>query len=639
MIYLTQILGFLFGISYTATGKNYMFALLVFTMLTKIILLPVGLLTQKNSIKMVMMKPKLNMLRVKYFGDKEKIANETTLLYKQEKYNPFASLAPTILQIVILLGVTQVVRQPEIANISFDAMKLGPIDFSVFPYHAREKYLCMPLFAGLSSLVLGIAQNHLNPLQSEQSLKNQMLTNAVSISISFALAAFVPVGVGCYWVFSNLLAILQQWILNIIINPAKYVDHVALEESNLKLSELESIQLHSVGHVRQSRLYAVREKMDYKRFFNVVNKHIVFYSESSGFYKYFSLIIDYLLGHTNLIIHYVTSDPNDTIFQIAKVNARIRPYYIGERRLITLMMKMDADMVVMTMTELGKYHIKRSYVRKDVEYVFTFHYPLSTFLVGAPGSYDNYDTIFCVGEFQINEIRKYEALNNLKPKRLIACGYGQMELLQKAYDGNHPISHEKKQILIAPSWQIGNILDSCISDLLSGLLGHEYRIIVRPHPEYVKRYKDRLDKIIRAYSDTTDDELLFEIDFSSNESIFQSDLIITDWSGIAYEFSFVTGKPALFIDTPMKVFNPNWKALGIEPMELKLRDKIGIRINPEDISDAKEKVEGLLHQQAQYIGRNFALRDSLIANFGHSAEVAGKYIIASLKEKARNRRS
>lgn len=45
---------------------------------------------------------------------------------------------------------------------------------------------------------------------------------------------------------------------------------------------------------------------------------MVFYSEKSGFYKYFQDTIAYLLSHSNLVIHYVTSDPDDQIFGIAE---------------------------------------------------------------------------------------------------------------------------------------------------------------------------------------------------------------------------------------------------------------------------------------------------------------------------------
>jgi hypothetical protein len=84
-------------------------------------------------------------------------------------------------------------------------------------------------------------------------------------------------------------------------------------------------------------------------------------------------VIEYLLSHTKVPIHYITSDPDDIIFKIAEKEPRIKPYYIGEKRLITLMMKMDADVVVMTMPDLENYHIKRSYIRKDID-KYTRHY-------------------------------------------------------------------------------------------------------------------------------------------------------------------------------------------------------------------------------------------------------------------------
>lgn len=53
-----------------------------------------------------------------------------------------------------------------------------------------------------------------------------------------------------------------------------------------------------------------------------MNKHLVFYSESSGFYKYYQGIIEWLLAHTNLTIHYITSDPEDQIFALAEKKTR-----------------------------------------------------------------------------------------------------------------------------------------------------------------------------------------------------------------------------------------------------------------------------------------------------------------------------
>ena len=149
--------------------------------------------------------------------------------------------------------------------------------------------------------------------------------------------------------------------------------------------------------------------------------------------------IQYLLSHSNVIIHYITSDPNDAIFQKAKEQSRIKPYYIGEKRLITLMMKMDADMVVMTMPDLENYHIKRSYIRKDIEYVYVYHGVTNSNMVARKGCFDHYDTILCVGPHQVREIRETEEMYHLPAKRLVECGYPLIEKAALKYAAeSHP---------------------------------------------------------------------------------------------------------------------------------------------------------------------------------------------------------
>lgn len=99
----------------------------------------------------------------------------------------------------------------------------------------------MPLAAGGAALLLGLAQNHLNPLQREQGKAEQWMTNGFSIAISLVLGAFVPLGVGIYWICSNLFTILQQIILNTVIPPKKYIDYEALEKSRQELAKISSL--------------------------------------------------------------------------------------------------------------------------------------------------------------------------------------------------------------------------------------------------------------------------------------------------------------------------------------------------------------------------------------------------------------
>lgn len=622
---LTRILGLLLQGCYGLL-PNYSLAIIAFTLLTKVILFPVSMWMQKNSIKMVRLTPELNELKVKYYGDNDEIAEQTQALYKREKYHPLASTIPMFIQLILLIGVIGAVR----------TMLEGDADaiLAKLPMELGGAGWLVPIAAGAAALLLGLAQNHLNPLQKEQGKAAQWTTNGFSILISLALGAFVPVGVGIYWICSNLFTILQQVLLNVVIPPKKFIDYAALENSKEALKELQAM-----GQKKRSPEEKKKEKEDYKRFFSIANKHVVFYSERNGFYKYFEGIIDYLLENTNIVIHYVTSDFHDDIFEKEKTNPRLKGYYIGEKKLITLFMKMDADIVVMTMTDLDNFHYKRSYVRKDIEYVYVFHAMCSTHMIYHQGAFDHYDTLFCVGDFIFPEVRRQEELHGLPPKKLIECGYCLLESLRQAYVQMVPMLSDKKRILIAPSWQEGNILDSCLDELLKGLLGRGWEITIRPHPEYVKRYANRMNAIMQRYKDYPSDELVFEMDFTSNESTFASDVVITDWSGIAFEFSFVTGKPTVFIDTPRKIHNSEFESMGIVPIEVKLRDKIGIRLDPRYLESVGEKIQEAMDNKDNYKEAIFQTRDQTIANFGHSGEIGGKYIISSLKEKIAKRKN
>ena len=596
---------------------NYPGTIVIFTLLTKVVLFPVSLWTQRNGIKMVALTPELNRLKIKYYGDKDTIAEETQELYKRKGYHPLAGTVPMFIQLALLIGVIGAVRTLLEGTESM---------LSVYPAQTGGITLLMPVAAGCSALMLGLAQNHLNPLQREQSPVSQWMTNGLSIAISLALGAFVPMGVGVYWIASNLLTIVQQVLLNAVLPPKKYIDYEALAESRKELAAMDSLSSNISKEDRQ------REKADYKRFFSIANKHLVFYSEKSGFYKYFEDVIDYLLAHSNIVIHYVTSDPQDQIFALAEKEPRLKPYYIGEKRLITLMMKMDADMVVMTMPDLDNFHIKRSYVRKDIEYIYMVHYGVgSSNLLLRTHALAHYDTIFCAGQQQLEELREEEQVYGMEPRNLVLCGYGLLDRVLAAYEAMPKIEHSRPQILVAPSWQNGNILDTCIHPLLESLLCGEYRIIIRPHPEYCKRYPQKLAELETAYRDRFDENFTLQTDFSSNETVFQSDLVITDWSTICYEFSFATKRPTLFVDTPMKVMNPSYQDLKTVPMDIAIRGVIGRSIRPEDAHEAGKTVQALLNHQEEYREKIQAAMEHSLSHIGESGKIGGKYILQALR--------
>lgn len=661
---------------------NYGLAIILFTLCTKIILLPVSVWVHKNSIKMVTIQPDINFIKAKYYGDRDRIAEEETKLYKKIGYSPFASVVPLLLQLLLLSAVVYIVKQPltSILHISGETVEalarsfgleesdqLGVIrmiqsgaetdtslsavvsqiksfdlsfagfSLGVEPYKTWGIYTLVPVIAGASSLLLCWVQNAINVLQAEQSKLNKYGMTVLSVGISLSLGFFVYSGVALYWVASNLFAIVQQLVLNAVINPKKYVDYSKLEESRAALADIE--RLGDGKKDVKAKENAKRERADYKRFFKIVNKHFVIYSERSGFYKYYEALISELKKRAkNMTIHYVTSDPDDAIFRLAETDPTIKPYYIGQKKLITLMMRMDADIVAMTTPDLDNYYIKRSLVRKDVEYIYVPHDMMSVHMGFRKAALDHFDTIFCTGEHVAREVRKTEEVYSLPEKTLVKFGYPLEEKLEKAYEDMDKTPHAKREILIGPSWQEDNLLDSCVDTLIEQLMCEENHITVRPHPEYVKRYPEKIKRLTEKYAGVPDEKLTFELDFTTNKSTYSSDLLITDWSAIAYEFCFSTKKPVLFVNTKMKMENPEWEKLGLTPAEIYLRDKVGVALEKSELDRTKTVADELMSSGEKYKEKITTLLHEHLYSYGTNGAEGAKYILRRLAEIQKNRK-
>ena len=664
--------------------NNYGVAIILFTLISKIVLLPISIWVQKNSIKMVQMQPDINKLKIKYFGDKDTIAEEESKLYKKYKYSPFASIIPLVIQIVLLLGLVEVINKPITYILQYDkstinnyaevltrkdksiSMEDSALEVYIAKDIAKNKELyyevdskhnvdkvekfsfefcgfdlsyvasqeggiayLIPLIAGLSALILCIGQNLMNVLQKEQSNTNKYGMIILSVGLSLYLGTFVAAGVALYWTASNLFAVLQQWLLNIFINPKKYVDYEELEKTRNELNEMEA-----GSKVKRTREQIRKEKQDYKKFFKVINKHLVFYSESNGFYKYYKAIIEYLLENTNITIHYITSDYNDNIFELEKTNPQIKAYYIEEKKLITLMMKMDADVVVMTMPDLENYHIKRSYVRKDIEYIYIPHGMDSLNMTMRYKSMDHYDTVFLTGKHQREEMEKVNKLHKLPNRKLFNWGYSLLDEMIEDYSKNKQTSKEKT-VLIAPSWQKDNIIDLCLDKILNSLKGHDYKVIVRPHPQQVRHMSEKFELLKEKFKD--DKTVEIQTDFSSNDTVFNADLMITDWSGICYEYAFTTKKPVLFINSPMKVMNSNYEEIGIEPINIWCRNKIGEELDLDQLDDIEKTVDNMLKSSKEYKKKINDMTNEYVYNLGTSGEKGAEYIIECIQNKVSER--
>lgn len=619
-----QIIGRFFGsIMYGCyhLAGNYGLAIILFTFLTKIILLPISIMVQNNSIKMVKMYPELNRIKVKYFGSKDMISEEEYQLYKKENYHPMLDLVPVVIQLVLLMGVVEGIRGLTVGEKVFMGLDLGVVPIEVF-----GKAAAVPVLAALSAWLMCFTQNKANVLQSEQNKWNKAITLILSVGLSLYLGFFVEAGIGLYWIASNLMSIALMYILNYFINPKKYIDYEALAKSKEELEQLKQAEAQRDHSVEKK--YAQLEKKDYKRFLKFENKQLVFYSEKNGFYKYFKDIIEIILHKTDIIIHYITSDPADEVFKLQSDNFQV--YYIGEKKLIVLMMKMDADMVVMTMPDLQKYHIKRSMVRDDIEYVYIDHGIGSINLMLRKHALDYFDTVFASNDISYRELKEQEKQYGLTPRNIVKYGFCLIDNMIREYESQPVIENEVKTILIAPSWQEDNLLDLCIDQILDQLLGKGYHIIVRPHPQYVRHCYEKLELLKQRYAQY--DDFTLQTDFSSNDTVFNADILMTDWSGIAYEYSFTTLKPSLFIDTPMKVMNPDYKEIDVVPFDIEIRNQIGLSVSVDHLEELDSVVRKLLYSEDYQKENMKALRDKYLYNVSKSAKVGADYLIRRLIE-------
>ncbi len=678
-------LGYLMKFCYDII-KDYGLAIIVFTLFTKVILFPISLLVQKNSIKMIKMKPELDALKYRYVDDKDALIDAQSELYKREKYSPFMGMVPLLIQLPLIFGLIDVVYRPmkhilhfpqqvidafvnkasqimgeadlgsspelvamrlasESANRgSFLALESGELagmdvagyldsmnsinmnflgfDLSAIPTWAFNMLVLIPIFAGLSALIMCIIQNKINVLQVEQSAASQWGMTIFMIAFSTYFAFLVPTAIGIYWIFGNLFSIPVMYLVNLIYSPKKYIDYNSLNKMKAKAKENAEIEKRnkklSREHYKQLCKGDTLQKMN-----------LMFYSEQSGFYKYFENTIKALLEKTDEPIYYITSDPNDRIFDCGI--EQIKPYYISGNQLIALMMKLECKVVVMTTPDLEKYHIKRSKMKPNIEYIYTDHGCTSLNLTYRTGAFDYFDTIFAVSKHQGVEVRQMEQLRNTKKKRIVKVGYGLIDNMIEAYEASDKKDNEKPTILVAPSWQYDNILDSCLDDMLESMICDKYRVIIRPHPQYIRRFPLQIESIIEKYKDRFGPDFMIETDFSSNVTIYTADVVITDWSAIAYEFSFTTNKPTLFINTEMKVVNKDYEKIKLKPFDITARDTIGRSIPKEETKNISEVIDELLANKESYCQQIDDLKHSYFYNLGSSGEAAADYIIGRLE--------
>ncbi len=274
--FIANIFGYLLEWLYNGIGQNYGIALILFTIILRIILLPLTIKQQKSMKKTTALQGKMQEIQFKYKNNPELMNKEIMELYKRENLSPFSGCISSIVQILIILSVFYLVSRPltymkkidpgiienyknEISaendgkisnyyeieiiqkkaaqdeNIKVNMDFLG-LDLSKVPSQnmSDATVYIIPLLYVVSS-IFSIRMTTGKPKKKEESNSSEPdMTQQMNKSMSYmmpimavSIAFVAPLGLALYWLVSNILMILERIVIN------KYVD--SKEEKTLCL--------------------------------------------------------------------------------------------------------------------------------------------------------------------------------------------------------------------------------------------------------------------------------------------------------------------------------------------------------------------------------------------------------------------
>ena len=292
---------------------SYGVVLILFTVLVKAALFPLSVKQQKSTAKMAVFQPKIDEINKKYANNKQKQQEEMMKLYEAHGYNPMSGCLPLLIQFPILFGIIDVVYKPlthllripkdvlteagEILKTNYQALgqavgqqqlqiisemhnpehaqwfaslgsnfmdKVSNFDYSFFgldlgqtPTFALNWLILVPILSGATSLFVSILSMKMSPngQQQQGGMMKGMMYGMPLLSVLFAFS--LPVGVGIYWIISNLLSGVQSVLLNKLYNPEKYK-----AEYQAKLEEEEAKRRAEREKRRQRKLDRGEELSD-----------------------------------------------------------------------------------------------------------------------------------------------------------------------------------------------------------------------------------------------------------------------------------------------------------------------------------------------------------------------------------------
>ena len=320
---------------------------------------------------------------------------------------------------------------------------------------------------------------------------------------------------------------------------------------------------------------------------------------------------------------YMTASKDDPALE--RKFEHVRCEFIGEgNRAFAKLNLLNADIVLSSTPGLDVYQWKRS---KDVKWYAHVLHAANDSTVYRMFGLDYYDAVLLSGDYQIKQQRELERLRNLPAKELPVVGLTYMDELYKRLQEegqNEKEGNENKTILLAPSWGVNSIFNRYGGKMIDALLKTGYHIIVRPHPQSYTSEKKLLDTLKKEYPDSS--QLEWNSDNDNFEVLKRSDILISDFSGVIFDFSLVFDKPIIYTDTVFDKapYDACW--LEDEMWTFTTLPKIGRKLTKEDLKDMKTLIDSCIHDEVYQEARKTA-REETWAHIGEATTRTVDYLI------------
>ena len=313
---------------------------------------------------------------------------------------------------------------------------------------------------------------------------------------------------------------------------------------------------------------------------------------------------------------YLTASPDDPALDNAYDH--VKAEFIGEGNKAFMRLNfLKATILLSTTPGLDVYQWKRS---KDVKYYIHMPHMPSELTTYRMFGIDYYDALLLSGQYQIDDCRALEKLRDLPEKECRLVGIPYLDEKAKRLETTAAQPHERT-VLVAPSWGSNSLLNRFGNKLIDQLIATGYHIIIRPHPQSFSSEKELVDRLMKEYP-----TLEWNRDTDNFDVLNRSDIMISDFSGVIFDFSLVFDKPVIcaytdFDKDPYDAWwleTPIWTATAIP--------RIGQILSDDNLHDLKRMIDDCLTDES-YAESRKKVREETWVNRGEGAVTTTNFLI------------